>query len=70
MDNLHHTLALNIRHRVKLRQNGTVSFSIRLAVFLARGGAYMKLVPFREIELGGDYITNDLHSKPVSVIEY
>jgi hypothetical protein len=29
--------------RVKLRQNGIVSFSIRLAAFLARGGAYMKL---------------------------
>jgi hypothetical protein len=29
--------------RVKLRQNGTVSFLIRLAVFQARGGALMKL---------------------------
>jgi hypothetical protein len=27
---------------MKLRQNGTVSFLIRLAVFLARGGALMK----------------------------
>ena len=28
---------------MKLRQNGIVSFSIKLAVFLASGGAYMKL---------------------------
>jgi len=28
---------------MKLRQNGMVSFSIKLAVFLASGGAYMKL---------------------------
>jgi hypothetical protein len=27
---------------MKLRQNGIVSFSIRLAVFLARGRAYMQ----------------------------
>jgi hypothetical protein len=27
---------------MKLRQNGIVSFPIRLAVFQARGGAYMK----------------------------
>jgi hypothetical protein len=29
--------------RIKLRQNGTVSFSIKLAAFQASGGAYMKL---------------------------
>jgi hypothetical protein len=28
---------------MKLRQIGTVSFSIKLAFFLARGGAHMKL---------------------------
>jgi hypothetical protein len=28
---------------MKLRQNGIVSFSIRLAVFQARGGAHIKL---------------------------
>ena len=28
---------------MKLRQNGTVSFSIRLAAFQARGAAHMKL---------------------------
>jgi hypothetical protein len=28
---------------MKLRQNGTVSFSIKLAAFQASGGAYMKL---------------------------
>jgi hypothetical protein len=29
---------------MKLRQNGIVSFPIRLAVFQARGGARMKLI--------------------------
>jgi len=28
---------------MKLRQNGMVSFSIKLVVFLASSGAYMKL---------------------------
>ena len=32
-----------LNSRMKLGQNGIVSFSIRLAVFLASGGAYMKL---------------------------
>jgi hypothetical protein len=31
---------------MKLRQNGIVSFPIRLAVFLASGGARMKLKSF------------------------
>jgi hypothetical protein len=33
---------------MKLRQNGIVSFPIRLAVFQARGGAYMKHHLFRQ----------------------
>ena len=37
------TLAARGRARVKLRQNGIVSFPIRLAVFLARGAARVKL---------------------------
>jgi hypothetical protein len=37
------TLAASGVARVKLRQNGTVSFLIRLADFQARGGARVKL---------------------------
>jgi hypothetical protein len=33
---------------MKLRQNGIVSFSIRLAAFQARGGACMNLHLFRQ----------------------
>jgi hypothetical protein len=41
---------------MKLRQNGIVSFPIRLAVFQARGGARMKL---HKIKKANRRITND-----------
>jgi hypothetical protein len=35
---------VGLKHRMKLHQNGTVSFPIRLAVFLASGGARMNIL--------------------------